>query len=121
MRRPVSRCVVGCPRQHACFEPIGHFVARAPGVAGEQPCQPISGKSLAPTSDVTVAAVQLGANLRPREPLGQVQNQTGVSCRIGSNVSGPRLALKSSMRSLGQCHHALRGRHNTPFLNVTVH
>ena len=63
VRRPVSRFVVGCPRQHACFDPISYVVELAPGVAGEQPRQPISGKSLAPTSDVTVAAVKFGANL----------------------------------------------------------
>ena len=121
VRRSVRRLVFGCPGQDSCLDPIGHFVARASGVASEQPRQPIRGKALVPTIDVTVAAVQLGANLDPREPLSQQQNQTGVPSGIGSTVSDSRLALKFHVFAFGQYHHALHRRHYTTFLNVTVH
>ena len=43
--KAVTRGVFRRPDQDACLEPIGHFLARTPGVAGEQPRQPIRGKA----------------------------------------------------------------------------
>ena len=74
---PSRRGVVRRPGQDACFEPIGHGVERPPGVAGEQPRQPIRGKALAPATDGPVVAVQLGANLGPRQAIGHAAESDG--------------------------------------------
>ena len=94
VRRAVGGLVLGGPRQHARLDAIGHLVALAPGVAGKQPRKPIGGKALAPAIDVAVAAIELGANLGPGQPLGQQQDQPRVSRRIGSTVPRTRLPLQ---------------------------
>ena len=121
VRRAVGGLALGRPGQHARLDPIGHLVALAPGVAGEQPRQPIGGKALAPTIDVAVAAVELGANLGPRQALGQQQDQSRVSRRIGSTVPRTGLPLQFHAFALGQFHHALHRRDDTSFLSVTAH
>src|SRR3981081_1561009 len=76
VRRSVRRFVFGGARQHPCLDPISHFVTLASGVACKQPRQPFSREALAPTTDVAIAAVELGANLGPSQPLGQHEAQT---------------------------------------------
>jgi len=92
-----------------------------PDVAGEQPRQPIRSQTLAPTSEVTVIAVQRGANVGPRQAIGQSQNQTSVTSGVGSTVAGARVALKFRAFVPGPCHHVLHRRHDATILNVTGH
>ena len=111
-RRSVAREVVRRPGQDVCLEPIGHCVA------GEQSRQPIRGTALAPPTDGTVIAVQLGANLGPRQAIGHQQNQTGAPSRIGSTVTGSRLTLKFHAFTPSQCHHVLHRRQDTTILSA---
>jgi hypothetical protein len=110
VRRSVTRFVFGRSRQHSCLDSIGHLVALASGVTGEQPRQALSGKALAPAIDVAVAAFELGANLSLGEPIGQEQDQTGMSSRISSSVSRIGSPLQFHTFAIGQYHHALRRR-----------
>lgn len=84
--------------QAACLDPIGYFVECAPGGAGEQSRQLIRGNALAPPTAITVSAVQLGANLGPRQANGLQQNQfdrfwlshgAEVTCVHSWSVSSP--------------------------------
>src|SRR5205085_2626607 len=108
--------VFGGARQNPRFQPICHLVALAPGMAREQPSQAITLKALAPSIDVAVAAVQLGPNLSPCEPVGEQQNQPGVASRIGARAPGGSLLLKFHSLALGEFHRNLQGCHDTsPF------
>lgn len=94
MRRSVTRCVFRRPGQDARLDPIGYLVVRTPGIASKQPGQPLVRKPFAPAIDVTIATVQLGRNLGPRQSVSQKQNQTRVPRRIGPTVQGPCLPLQ---------------------------
>lgn len=120
VRGAVSGFVFGGARQNPRLQAIGHLVALAPGVASKKPGQTITFKALAPPMDVAVAAVQLGANRRPRQPIGEQQNQSGVASRVGSNAPGGSLLLKFHALALGQFHRNLHGCNDTSFFNVTV-
>ena len=124
-RRPVCRAVgglsLGRPRQHARLDTIGHLVRLAPGVACKQARQAVGRKPLAPAIDVAVAAIELGANLGPRQPLAQQQDQTSMSRRIRPTVPRIGLSLQFHEFRLAQFHRALHRRNDTSHLNVTVH
>jgi pullulanase len=114
VRGSIGWLALGCPRQHFGLNPIRHFVAHAPRVPGEQPRQPIRGKACAPASNIAVAAIELGANLRPGQSLGPQQNQAGLSSLIGTSVPCTCLPLQCSAFACGQCHLALHRRDDTP-------
>jgi hypothetical protein len=78
LRRSVIRFIFSHPGEDTCLDPISHYVALTTGVAGVQTRQVISGKAHTPTIDATVAAVQFGDNLGPRESLGQQKNQLAL-------------------------------------------
>jgi hypothetical protein len=48
-------------------------------VAGKQTRQSIGSKSLAPSIDITVAAVELLANFGPSQIIGKQQNEPGMT------------------------------------------
>ncbi len=73
VRRFVTRCVFRCLGLKAYLDPFRHFVAHHPGVGGEQPCHSIHDKALAPMLDVTVIAVQLGANRALRQASSRIR------------------------------------------------
>ncbi len=115
---PHRLACVGCPRQHFGLDSIGHFIALAPRVTGEQPRQPIRGNALAPASDVAVTALELGANLRSGQSLGPQQNQAGLSSLIGASLPCPRLPLQFHAFACGQFHHALQRPDDTPIYTL---
>ena len=63
MRRSVGRRVFGRPCQHARLDPIGHLVALAPSVPGEQPGKSLSREALAPAIGCSCAAVRAVARI----------------------------------------------------------
>ncbi len=71
VHRSIGRFALRRPGQHLRFDPIGHLVALAPGVAGEQLGQPIGGKTRAPAIDLAVAAIELGTNLGPGQSIAE--------------------------------------------------
>ena len=79
------------------------------------------GKALAPTIDIAVAAIELGADLGPRQPIAQQQNQACMPSPIRTPVPRTRLSLKFHALAWGQFHHALHRHDDTTYLNVTVH
>ena len=118
VRGPIDWLAWGGPRQHFGLDSIGHFIALAPRVTGEQPRQPIRGNALAPASDVAVTALELGANLRSGQSLGPQQNQAGLSSLIGASLPCPRLPLQFHAFACGQFHHALQRPDDTPIYTL---
>ena len=68
---------------------------------------------MAPASNVAVAAIELGANLRPGQSLGPQQNQTGRSRLHGASVPYTRVPLQVFAFACAQCHRALHGHDDT--------
>lgn len=116
----VSGLVSGGAREPR-FQTIGHLVALTPRMTSKQARQAIAFEAFAPAINKAVATVQLGANLGPREAIGQQQDHARVARRIGPAVLRCRLLLTFHAFAFGECHRLLRSRCNdTSFLNVTV-
>ena len=78
VRRAVGQLAPSGPRQHPRLHTLGHFVALASGVACEQTGQPLGLESLAPATDIAVAAVKLRTNLGPGAAFGQQQHKASA-------------------------------------------
>ena len=98
VRRSVRRRVLGGTGQDSRFYPVCDPVALTAAVPSEQSGQPICRKALLPTTDVTVATVQLGADFGPRQAVSEQQNQPRMRAASARPFLAPACRC-SSIRS----------------------
>jgi hypothetical protein len=112
-RRPVRRTIgplaLSSPRQNLGLDLVRYLESLATYVPGKQTCEPVGGEALAPAADVAVVAIELGANLGPRQTIGQEQDQARMPGHICSGIPRRRLPLEFNALALGQLHHVHRG------------
>jgi hypothetical protein len=88
MRRPVGRLVLQRPMQDPRLQSRRQLARPAPGMATEEPRQPLPSKPLAPAVDKRVVAVQLVPDLRPGMACCQQQDQPRSPSTVRPDRSG---------------------------------
>src|SRR5215831_6589074 len=92
-----------------------------PGMATEQPRQPVLRKPLAPAADKRIVAVELVANLRPAMTRLQQQDQPRSAPVVCPTAAARRPLVQLRLFCFCQCDPALHEHDRTTFLRVTHH
>src|SRR5215831_17310178 len=92
-----------------------------PGMATEQPRQPVLRKPLAPAADKRIVAVELVANLRPAMTRLQQQDQPRSAPVVCPTAAARRPLVQLRLFCFCQCDPVLHEHDLTTFLRVTRH